>query len=810
MFRQYLIAPENANIPACSGKLGRDNQNRERSLDAARLTDQNFAVPNFSEGITNHPFIENCMGVVTHLRNMPNNLREGLRFAGLRPVQGGEANDDFFMNLEDQISGSIQGIRERTAGQQDSARNILYTGENSWCKQYLGEGNLGNENGGEWDRLLTTYGGNYKDAFKDYLLSVAVRILNDIDGDGLLIPYRIEYLFAVLDALRGRFRAFIAEVDRTDPAGGFMQPAARRKRQNALDEINRLDPQLPANVNRYIDAWKKRAEAERDLLGLRLIKKLANGFAGSGWDDGSVSTVDEVESLVRGYQETLIETQREIAELRTKHTEERAKKREITVREYLTDYGLDTYFEGQANDTFEVGLYHQQLANAKAEFLETQANNFVFRWEYGIPADQADRHVQAQKEFYLLTTQMGRARGAKEIAKTFAEWTMRSPSFIAMCSSAAVPMAKRIFDYFRGKESIPGSASTNAADSLLRNTATFMKLNREAIAANRDKKREYYIYFRTAADGADATAAGAYQEFYTKMNDQLSQELDNAEHFQYDPAQAIQYKTITPSIENPRAAVMFEGNFGFNIDDMYYWDSLLPVYNRSLANRAIHTTAEDALAAKYEIDIENARDNDKELKEILKGQVNHRFDMRAVDLFLHPKRLTDFLYLHHFGYIRPEKVPDGNNQEIVLRLPENRAYMLTDTRGDGYENDPKAIYGSMRQEELNDENQINRYKFYFAMRNFVLYGYDFFQPDETNPQTGINPRRANRLDYDELSRIVVDAINRAEGNVEITITQRFANWIGNPTPLFNDLGIIAALLMRNQRQQRAQGNAFGN
>jgi len=757
---EYLLPPgkSKATVHPCSKELVKEDTGLDplnfvsRRLSEMVITGQTSNSPS----VSNVQFIEKAVNEALQPSNNPfgrrPSLKGSIKFVGVGHSNAKTILDDFIVQLEGSINASIEELKaHRNADRSEDITQSIRHMPGSWVKKYLGDGVLGSETGGQWDDWLFKFVQSYPQDFENVLFNTALAIMNDTQSDEkhILIKYRPRYVREVFT----QFRIVINEFSKSVKAR-----FSDSKLIKAMNEISRFeaDARDGRNRSRYVDAWVNLAEAERDLLGQRLLLWLCDELAGQGLvtksGAGRPSAVDRVDKMLEDWEKTLREVHQFVINETAKHNDNRRLKDSIPVREYLTD------------PEFEKVLYQEHREKA-VQLLLGSLGGRQFKWQ-----EQED---SAQRFFLrMIWVDEGKTlKGSKEIASNLIAWACSSDPgrpFAEMANASEVHMAERMKEKF-GTSGILAKALTGDKSAALQ---TFT-------SSDISERGQCIVVLDTHEQmNASTEKREEIRSFYLDETKGVMHSLDQA----LIGFPALQ-RNITGSAENPRAATAVEVYLGFNLEEMANYSESMKTYWRDVANKALHTLKAEDEAAEIELQIE------KHLG--VRTAQRHILHPEVVDLIEYKERVNDFLLLYEYGYVKraDNKRSDGQPGLEYYLISDNEAVMLTDTAAQTDE----ELYGKDIPGRKDDDTKQRRerYRFYFALRNFVLYGYDLSQD--------VDHRQKKVIDYNYYRDLYQQDIRKDDVDLAELTQERekqFREWIKDEDPIIRDLGILFCIRLK--------------
>lgn len=767
IFNDYLLPPSKVDvaIPPCSKELTGDTV----SLDPKGFVARRLIRKDITPKVTNVQFIENLVKQVVapsnnafskgsgFFSNKSSSLKGAIRFVGLGKSNSRGDLDAFVDKLESDINNSIEDLREfRNFGaSEDIVKQIRYT-EDAWATKYLGEGVLGSEEGGLWDQWLFKFVENYPQEFQDVLFNVCLAIMNDQEPSDkrILMKYRLAYTRALLQAVREAahlFRKNVLEVF----------PDASNRRVKAIEDINVYEQRVKEGRDhkRYVDAWVRLAEAQRDLLGQRLLLRLCDELGGQGMitkdGQGRKSAVDYMDEMLREWEKTMLEVhQSHIIRQIAKHNENRAFKNSIPVREYVTDKKL------------EDELYQKHYERA-VQILLGSLGGRQFEWQ---------ENDAPHQRFFLRMMWVDKKKtleGPSEIAEYMIDWACSSEDgrpFAELASPNEIHMAELLKEHYKTPPSLMRSLANQGSD--------------DGVAlqsfANPDpaKRAQRFIILDTHEETNTAPEMRReVEEFYRDPKSGVIPMVNQALSAYPDLS-----RNIMSEARNPRAATSVEVYLGYGLDDLAVYRESMETYWEDAKDRALHILKAEDEASEIELTIERRLGRKLAHRHILHPEV--------VDLLEQKKRVDDFLWLWHFNYIRPVDDKGGSEYYLVVDDAGKDRVKLTKTRGLG---EHHQLYGYDLIGRTDEEKDLlrGRYRFYYALRNFVLYGTDL----DEHSNKGVKGMEA--IDYEYCRDLYENEAEFKNGASLQNATQKryeqFSKWLDNKDPLIHDLGILLAM-----------------
>jgi hypothetical protein len=682
-------------------------------------------------------------------------LKGSIKFVGLGNSNAKKDINTFIDTIESNINNTIADLRElRNVGASEDILSLIRYSDDAWVKKYLGEGVLGSENGGIWDEWLFEFVENYPQEFQDVLFNVCQAILNDQDPSSekrILIRYRLAYARVVLQTIREAVRLF-----RKNVLEAF--PEASNSKVRAISDINRYEQNVKEGRDhrKYVDAWVTLANAQRDLLGQRLLLRLCDELGGQGMEitkdgQGRKSAVDVLDDMLKDWEKSLVEVhQSHIIRQIAKHNENRDFKNSIPVREYVTSKDL------------EDELYQKHYPDALNLLLGSRGGR-QFEWQ----------EKDADNRFYMRLMWLHEdvdLKGPNAIAEHMIEWACSSEKgkpFADLASPSEIHMAELLKDHYKSAPSLTRSlANQGADDSIVLQSFT----NPDP----QSRAQRFIIVDTHQQDNTSPDKRKKVEEFYRDPKNGVIPMVNQALAAYPDLA-----RNIMSEAKNPRAATSVEVYLGYGLEDLAIYRDSMETYWEDAKGRALHILKAEDVASEFELAIE------KELGR--KTSRRHILHPEVVDLFEHKERIDDFLWLWHFGYIKEPNIPGGSEFYLVMDDEGKDKVKLTNTIGKHED----EIYGhGLTTDRPNEdkERQRARYRFYYALRNFSLYGKDL---DEHANQ------RIDAIDYDDCRELYKkeSVYNKIDELRDVTKKrhQQFLKWIESKDPLIHDLGIVLAM-----------------
>ncbi len=763
VFNEYLIPPSKmkVEVPPCTKELTGD----EVTLDPKGFVSRRLIRKDITPKVTNVQFIERLVQQVitpsnkayasatSFLGNNSSSLKGSIKFVGLGNSNAKKDIDTFIDTLESNINDTITDLRElRNVGANEDILSLIRYSDDAWGKKYLGEGVLGSEEGGKWDEWLFEFVENYPQEFQDVLFNVCQAILNDQDPSEkrILIRYRLAYARMVLQAIREAAHLF-----RKNVLEAF--PEVSNSKVRAINDINKYEQNLKdgRDHKKYVDAWVTLANAQRDLLGQRLLLRLCDELGGQGMitkdGQGRKSAVDVLDDMLREWENALIEVhQSYIIRQIAKHNENRDFKNSIPVREYVTSKNL------------EDDLYQKHYPNALNILLGSRGGR-QFEWQ---EIDSSDNRFFLRM---MWLPEKMKLKGSGEIAEHIIEWACSSEKgkpFAELASPSEIHMAELLKDHYKSPPSLTRSlANQGADDSIVLQSFT----NPDP----QSRAQRFIIVDTHQQDNTSPDKRREVEEFYRDPREGVIPMVNQALAAYPDLA-----RNVMSEAKNPRAATSVEVYLGYGLEDLAIYRDSMDTYWEDAKGRALHILKAEDVASEFELATE------KELGR--KTTRRHILHPEVVDLFEHMKRIDDFLWLWHFGYIKEPNVPGGSEFYLVMDEEGRNKVKLTNTIGKHED----ALYGYELTGRSNEdkERQRARYRFYYALRNFVLYGKDL---DENANQ------RVDAIDYDDCRDLYKkeSVYNNSAELRDVTQKrhQQFLKWVESKDVLIHDLGIVLAM-----------------
>lgn len=375
MWQQHLVQPSQttSNLPPASRDLwGEELPHTESGLTSSVFADQGFSrTGNVCTGAANSPFIYRVVtsSIASEIR-LPRvgTLRAGstiervIKQIGIPNAMRGERVD--LDRLGQQVSGRIDRSIELLDRQRDA------NGVKEWREQYLGTGVLGNEMDGEWLTWLrgeSTIRG-HSDDFEDTLRKVVLAILNDKDGEGRQISYRLQYADAVLKQLENRVRQWTegnpSEENSISLINDYFEKISDERERENLRQLETAAIQGD-KFGAYIRANKKYARKKKELLGKQLLTVLCEDL---------LREIRTKREELQAWQKYLQRVDYLLGEAQTTHENNRKEKARIPVRTYVVNCPTGKDYK---DSEFEKNLYAKHREKATNNFL----SSLEWSWE---------------------------------------------------------------------------------------------------------------------------------------------------------------------------------------------------------------------------------------------------------------------------------------------------------------------------------------------------------------------------------------------------------------------------------------------
>ena len=675
------------------------------------------------------------------------------------PSKAGEVTDDTMAQLSENFAKVFDDTIENYLAQRTTRKEV-----DDWRRIYWGPGGLGAEDmdKGEWMNIIRSdsYIQGHKNEFMSVLGQVVKVILNDKGPDGIM-PYRLEYAHRVLDELERLTRRWIQADEKKNAS--LLSEAEWFKRDHAKFQERIKRASKATDENEYKRQVEAAAKIRRNLVAYYLFEELCKLL---------LDSINNWQKELSGWRTHFRDALAVIQKEESKHSENRAMKKKIKVRAYVT------------KDGFENRLYQQHKAAALASFRQK------VKWTYEIGEESHQIYDLASSKNNLLTKQvpviwledsvfaksiLDNPRWDQEYRKelqdklrlTAVELAARSikwactdkgnenrpdvgAAFSALGGVDEVKMGDQICDYY-------GTGEGTAVGELLTNEqviSTICPLNNwpyekmiymsyipmHDIKNNNDQKKSFY----SAIDTQLKNRAGRYK--------------NNRSY------------TLNTASENPRHAYGMEMSVLWQLKDLMSYEKYANSYsNDDRKNQALHCLPEEKLAAQvYEVAInyqpQNEKDPSNELFEGLGINPPIRLVPEIVDLLSSRDRLESFAkafacHLIHYKYEDGDSLVDLTDWYVYPGNDRTRRYrismMQNNTEIDSVLSDlipDNNRIAAIRGNSEANKVILNRVRFWYALRTFMLYEKDL---DDNN----------RKLPYQKLeadAELFLDGKNRDE------------------------------------------------
>ena len=269
--------------------------------------------------------------------------------------------------------------------------------------------------GGEWDKILGRYREALRQRFAEALDAALLDLLNRRDPRSkMLAPHRLpaaRFMVAVLKDKLIRFKELLQSEYRQFDVDTRIRQASEELRDNIAWMQDTKDTQTRALFGKpkarkaqdaYISVFYDKMELLLHQRVFRVVMDVLDALGAAEEDqDGNPSVLDQIALELENWQATWQEVDKILARWQRMHNNNRADKRRVKVRRYLT------------NDEFEDMLYKQpeHVGQVARRVLGQVRGETGMVWQ---------RVEETEPLNYKLTTMWTReAKGAEEIAKGF-------------------------------------------------------------------------------------------------------------------------------------------------------------------------------------------------------------------------------------------------------------------------------------------------------------------------------------------------------------------------------------------------------
>jgi hypothetical protein len=696
---RYLVQPHpptEQDLPPITTELWADDTRPSSNLTPEVFVDAAFLRSNICKGAANNNFIQMIVtSAINEQIKLPSAkkflwifggrsmIRRVIALIGLPNV--GHANlrlERVADQQERQIDKSIERI--------DRLRNINEVKD--WRRKYLGEGGLGNEEGGEWIRWLEeaeNIRGHRRD-FQNVLQQVVIAILNDQDSQERHLPYRMEYAKRVLERLEQHILR-LTQGDPRDPNRGallseFFQQEINNE-SNARERVRELEPPASRgeNFSAYLNANRQYARCKKELIGKHLLELLCEDL---------LVEVTNLQVKLQDWQNYMLKIRDMLAEEQTRHERNRIQKSRIPVRTYVTDRPKGKHFK---DGEFEKGLYDKHSQQAINSFLTStewiwSEEQFELKAPFG---KNPIANLSAEEALSRAITWACTRRGNPDRPGA-------PPPLRDLASPQEVKMAVRIRDYF-GPSGAQSLVTQLTSDPYL---ASLCPLTH-------DWPRTRLMY--TLGLPRTAPAEDDVEKFYNQAERQINQETA--------PPRFDQRRLMIFDPENPRHAVAAEFAVGFKLQHRSDQEHYIKAY-REDTNQffALHCLPEEDRASTY-YEMEFKRDSELYRPLSLSPLL---LDPTVVDLLGDPKRLELFvkaIAVKVIGLL-PRDIRKDQGADFYL-WPQDKTQRIRLSKM----NTPEEIDKIVRElaktaDQVNNLRHntklVNRLRLLYALRTFVL------------------------------------------------------------------------------------------